>query len=1215
MISQPWIQQANVISELWFSGVLWLLIETTILFVLLVTLWWAIRRRVQPQIGYWLFLLVPLKLLLPITFSVPASIAQWSPTSIVARHAGMHAAPTSDMTVTQRPPVSFVDDSLRAEHLERNESSSSNDLSSHPVLVAGTSAAPVITHEAKTKSKFSVKSYLMFGWAAVVTALFAVFVRQQRRLSRRLRSATEFADRIGSIAIKDLIVASGTRQSVRFIESDCVAAPAVSGVLRPKVIIPPGFANSISTESLRWALLHELGHVRRRDLIAVWFQRIVGMLWFFHPIAWIASRIIDQQREYVCDDLAESWAIHQERATRNSLSASEAFVQTLRFAHQQMDVGQIDSSAALSVLGFGSRQTCRQRVVRLLNEKRPRGSHLHWWAIMTVMLLGLVLIPQLRAAPEPEPQKPDPPAQKPDTKNVVDAPADFTVSFVGPKGEPIPNAEIRWDMIPGIDPEAIVQGTYIRGGKNRFYVQSDNDGKVAMNFPGKIDRLMFGIKAPGYGPYWGYWDPVDAGDLIPKTFTAELEPAWKVGGIVVDENGDPIPGVVVRPSIKYRKRAGDKRNLGVNTRIGTNESGGWDFDMVPDSKESVWVELTHSEYKPHRLGLARDEFELQPGEAPTKKIVLPRGLTIRGTVTDADGKPIQGALLRTKFLNDERSAITNENGKYEIHGCDDRNARVVVTAKGKAVDMAQVRVHDKMDSVDFKMQPGGHVKIRVVDAQGKGLPKARIFFQRWGEGRFEYFEFDHRNQYTDQNGVWEWNEAPLDEFQADICHPNGMQMSYQKINARPEEYVFQPPGFLIVTGLVTDSETKQLLPKFRVVPGIKESEKSKIKWETDKELQARDGKYRLKHIDEESFAHFVRIDAEGYLPQVSRAIQSNEGTIKLFFKMKRGQDVAAVVQDRTGKPITGANVVLGVSGTQMMFRNGRVQDRSTFNAVQRTTDETGRFAFPPQISPFEIVIVADAGYAHLKQAPGDTLKTVELTPWAKIDGKYFIGSKPAKNVGISIRNSTISSWGGKTPNISMSFNAQTNDEGVFHVDRVPEGTTWVTREIIRMVDEGATEVTSTPIVPVQLTSGKTTQVQIGGSGSPVTGQLATPESVAKTMDWKHAQVDIQIWIPEVPEPPIPQGIANPEAQQKWFREWKQTEPGKKWFAETMARERKRDSSLEYFATIDQNGKFRIDDIVPGKYEMTVRNYKGPGVSNYRFEVVDKAVDLGNVQVE
>ena len=62
-----------------------------------------------------------------------------------------------------------------------------------------------------------------------------------------------------------------------------------------------------------------------------------------------------------------------------------------------------------------------------------------------------------------------------------------------------------------------------------------------------------------------------------------------------------------------------------------------------------------------------------------------------GKVTDEAGKPIAGALVRTKFLNDIREAKTGADGVYRLAGCEPRAARIVVSAKGRATDMKELQ--------------------------------------------------------------------------------------------------------------------------------------------------------------------------------------------------------------------------------------------------------------------------------------------------------------------------------------------------------------------------------------------------------------------------------------------------------------------------------------------------------------------------------------------
>ena len=234
-----------------------------------------------------------------------------------------------------------------------------------------------------------------------------------------------------------------------------------------------------------------------------------------------------------------------------------------------------------------------------------------------------------------------------------------------------------------------------------------------------------------------------------------------------------------------------------------------------------------------------------------------------------------------------REAKSGDDGVYCLSGCDAGKARIVVTAKGKAIDKKDLPLGEKMEPIDFQMQAGGTIRIRVVDSEGKPAPRSRIFFQKWKGEQIQYWEFDKINQYADKDGVWEWHEAPLDPMEADICPPNGMQIPDQRLVARDEEYVFKGLPTLVISGNVVDAETKTPIKSFRVIPGIRFSEDRAVYWEVDHSFAAANGKFQLKH-DREYFAFGVQIQAEDYLPAASRDIISDEGRVSLDFELKPG---------------------------------------------------------------------------------------------------------------------------------------------------------------------------------------------------------------------------------------------------------------------------------------------------------------------------------------
>lgn len=98
--------------------------------------------------------------------------------------------------------------------------------------------------------------------------------------------------------------AMGITQSVRIFQSGLVKIPTVLGHFRPVILVPLGVITSIPVDQIEMVLLHELAHIRRFDFFVNFLQRLTELLFFFNPgILWI-SKLIRDERENCCDDMA-----------------------------------------------------------------------------------------------------------------------------------------------------------------------------------------------------------------------------------------------------------------------------------------------------------------------------------------------------------------------------------------------------------------------------------------------------------------------------------------------------------------------------------------------------------------------------------------------------------------------------------------------------------------------------------------------------------------------------------------------------------------------------------------------------------------------------------------------------------------------------------------------------------------------------------------------
>ena len=84
--------------------------------------------------------------------------------------------------------------------------------------------------------------------------------------------------------------------------SDQISVPLLSGWLKPSIILPSE-ATRWSSERLLMTVCHELAHFRRGDPLLLPLICFLRVLYWWHPLVWLALARLRCERENACDDL------------------------------------------------------------------------------------------------------------------------------------------------------------------------------------------------------------------------------------------------------------------------------------------------------------------------------------------------------------------------------------------------------------------------------------------------------------------------------------------------------------------------------------------------------------------------------------------------------------------------------------------------------------------------------------------------------------------------------------------------------------------------------------------------------------------------------------------------------------------------------------------------------------------------------------------------
>jgi TonB family protein len=89
--------------------------------------------------------------------------------------------------------------------------------------------------------------------------------------------------------------------SCRVLLSEWTGSPVTWGVVRPTILLPAAAAGW-SAERRQVVLAHELAHIARRDWMWQILGRLVGAVYWFHPLVWVAVAKLRDESERACDD-------------------------------------------------------------------------------------------------------------------------------------------------------------------------------------------------------------------------------------------------------------------------------------------------------------------------------------------------------------------------------------------------------------------------------------------------------------------------------------------------------------------------------------------------------------------------------------------------------------------------------------------------------------------------------------------------------------------------------------------------------------------------------------------------------------------------------------------------------------------------------------------------------------------------------------------------
>lgn len=481
-------------------------------------------------------------------------------------------------------------------------------------------------------------------------------------------------------------------------------------------------------------------------------------------------------------------------------------------------------------------------------------------------------------------------------------------------------------------------------------------------------------------------------------------------GMVVDDQGVPIPGATLRPLMFLAWEGVSSPDMAAVT---TDEQGRWEWDHAarPDI-QSVAVRA--------RGYLSETIVFTLPGRFETVLRKDTRVVPLTGSVTNPDGAPVEGATVLLASGVDygnspkELSAVTDAAGRFALQGrlaqLEDLRAAGPDGSVGwysAPADTDKSRVGEPTIIVH---SPNRKLDFRVTDEEGNPLEGASNRLTSWQRSQILTWSSN-----TDVDGAVSWARAPAGRLVFVVTRegycPHWQVVEESEFAESPITIVLKKPHSM--KARVVDAQTGEPIPEFYFTIRLKpapmaeqgiEIQLPEEQWEPNGQSES-DGRAKVaRGVDGtlEAVVRFeiqsmiVRVAAIGYLPQTSTVLAADLRDDPITIPLVRdhgdlaGADARVVtVVNPDGSPARGAYAMelSNVGDVRLRMTSKDILFGKLFDSTQviRSCDRDGRVALS-EVAPRTTAIVFwnELGIALVDGEAIQNETPIQLQRYAKV---------------------------------------------------------------------------------------------------------------------------------------------------------------------------------------------------------------------------------------
>ena len=242
--------------------------------IIIILLKVILKNKLTPQWHYLIWMILILKLLIP--FGPESNLSLFN--------------------VVPAPQTSIIEPVLpagpRYEIPKQVEKEPGNVPSSQPTL----EVKPLPSGKV-----FLFKDLVPFAWAVGALCMMFWMILVYYQIHEKLGKSRYPMNKELLAVFEDCKKKMKINKNITLVIQNVIKSPSLYGFINPRILLTPEVA-SLSQKEIKYILLHELAHYKRKDILVNYILLVFQVIHWFNPVMWYCFKLIRQDMEVATDE-------------------------------------------------------------------------------------------------------------------------------------------------------------------------------------------------------------------------------------------------------------------------------------------------------------------------------------------------------------------------------------------------------------------------------------------------------------------------------------------------------------------------------------------------------------------------------------------------------------------------------------------------------------------------------------------------------------------------------------------------------------------------------------------------------------------------------------------------------------------------------------------------------------------------------------------------